>query len=203
MIFKKTDGFNNELLQKPWRVLFDDHVEYCTYVELAKLVNSHKIPFSTRVTRRENDFVGTPVGELLEFTPVFFSKVKEKIAPPHTKTSHVRSFFRVEDTKEVFLKFSDKSRQCFILKTFGAGGACFKSKELIQAKHIVELGVELTIPNFKVLNGENFIAKGTVLDFYLDNDDYIYTFKFNNLESRKKVNTDKQCFLFSQEHQTV
>lgn len=200
MIFNKGQNISDELLKQPWRVFYSDCIEYYTYIELAKLVNDQRVSLSTRVTRRESDAFGLPIGELVEFTPVYFAKIKEKIAPPHTKNSHVRSFFRVEETKEVTLEFSDQVKQSFILKTFGAGGASFKSKELVQAKHLVELNACFKAPNFKPLDGESFEAKGTLLDFHFSKGDYIYTFEFKDLDSKKKVKTDQKCFEYAYEN---
>jgi hypothetical protein len=194
MNFEKVDGFDYSLLTQPWKVFLDEGPEYFTYLELAKKVNEQSISLSTRVTRREEDEVGTPVGEINEFTPVFFAKVKEHIAPPHTQDSHVRAFFRIEETKEVFLKFEDKTRICFVLRTFGAGGASFKSKELLKPKYLDELSVTFTLPNFAPLDHTTFKAKGTLIDLSFRDGDFVYTFEFKGLDSRKKVMTDRMCF---------
>jgi len=203
MIFNKPEKFDANVLKQAWKVFHKDRIEYYTYVELAKLVNEQRLSFSTRVTRREQDYIGIPIGELMEFTPVYFSNIKDKIAPPHTKNTNVRSFFRIEDTKEVYLKFSDSSRYAFILKTFGAGGASFKSKDLIDARHFVELEVNFSAVNLRALDGKDFNAKGTLIDFFFLNGDYIYTFEFRDLESRKKVETDRCCYKFSYENENA
>ena len=194
MISEKTDALDHSLLTEPWKVFLDDGPEYFTYLELAKKVNEQIIPLSTRVTRREEDELGSPVGDFTEFTPVFFAKVKEYIAPPHTQDSHVRAFFRIEETKEVFLRFEDKTSICFVLRTFGAGGASFKSKELINPKRLTELGVTFTLSNFAPLDHTTFNAEGTLIDLNFKDGDYVYTFEFKNLDSRKKVMTDRLCF---------
>ena len=194
MISEKADAIDHSLLTRPWKVFLENGPEYFTYLELAKKVNEQIIPLSTRVTRRDEDEVGSPVGEFTEFTPVFFAKVKEHISPPHTQDSHVRAFFRIEETKEVFLSFQDKTRTCFVLRTFGAGGASFKSKELINPKRLTELDVTFTLPNFAPLDHTTFSAEGTLIDLSFKDGDYVYTFEFKNLDSRKKVMTDRLCY---------
>lgn len=185
--------YEKDLITRPWMAFIDSRPRYFTYMELIKAVNTNAISLDTKVTRRENDNVGVPIGEITEFTPTYYLHLKPKLTPSHTPDTHVRSYLRIEKTKEVFLKFNDKRRLFFLLFSFGAGGTGFKSKDPLENIYFKQKKILLTIPNFSIDGEESFKTTGHILAGRKNESDYTYFFIFDSLDERKKVLINKNC----------
>jgi len=186
--------YEKELISRPWKAFIDSKPRYFTYMELVKAVNSDTISLDTKVTRRSSDIKGTPIGELEEFTPAFYLQLKPKIGPSHTPDSQMRSYFRIEKIKDLFLEFNDKSKKCFELFSFGAGGAGFRSRDKLANIYFKQRNIRLNIPNFTIDGEENFITTGHLLAAQQSEVDYMYFFIFDGIDERRKVLINRNCF---------
>lgn len=187
-------NYEKDLITRPWKAFIGFKPHYFTYMELMKAINTGSISLDTMVTRREKDHIGVRLGEVNVFTPSYYLGLKPKVTPSHTPDAEVRSYFRIEKTKEVFLKFNDKTRQCFLLFSFGAGGVGFKSTEKLENIYLKQKNVILSIPGFTIDGDKSFSTTGRFLSAKKNKSDYTYFFVFDGLDERKKVLINRNCF---------
>lgn len=179
-------------LSESWCVLGLKKPVYYTYIELLKLVESEQISLSTHVTRREGDVIGIPIGGLKDFYPATASQLCEKLSPPHTKLNKIRSFRRIHNASDCFIRFQNGFKVKGKLGSIGAGGLSLKLDKNFDLTKI-DFNLSVTIPNLNGLSDLPVTYKCEVVSTKRENDRSLsLNLKFKDLCSKKKVDLNKR-----------